>query len=235
MSLLATKPVNIAKKSNELFPVFLKLDNFHTLLVGAGNVGLEKVSAMLGNSPDARISVVATTVSAEFAAFVEPFANVIVHERAFEDGDLEGVSLVVLATDHFPLHQYIYELCKERGVLLNVADTPELCDMYLGSIVKKGNLKIAISTNGKSPTMAKRLKEVLNDAIPEEVDEALNYLSSLRNRLEGDFSYKVKRMNEYTAELVAPGKRVSVPQNLWRLLLTAVVLLPVLILLILLF
>lgn len=228
MSLLLAEQVSIAKESNELFPVFLKLENFHTLLVGAGNVGLEKVSAMLNNSPAARISVVASAVSPEFAAFTAPFANISLYERPFEEGDLEGISLVVLATDHFPLHQYIYELCKERGILLNVADTPEFCDMYLGSIVKKGNLKIAISTNGKSPTMAKRLKEVLNESLPAEVDGALDTLSALRNRLEGDFSYKVRRMNEYTAELVRPGKRVSVPQNTWRLLMAAVVILSLL-------
>lgn len=231
MSLLTAEKVNIARGTNELFPVFLKLDNFHTLLVGAGNVGLEKVSAMLNNSPEACISVVATRVSTEFAAYVAPYANVSVHQRPFEDEDLEGVSLVVLATDHFLLHQYIYELCKERGVLLNVADTPELCDMYLGSIVQKGNLKIAISTNGKSPTMAKRLKEVLNESLPAEVDDALHHLSKLRDRLKGDFSYKVKRMNEYTAELAEPGKRVSVSQNVWRLLIAAVAILSVLILL----
>ena len=233
--MLIADKVDIVRGSNELFPVFLKLENFHTLLVGGGNVGLEKISAMLTNSPLARISVVATAISPEFAAFVAPFSNVVLHQRSFEEDDLEGISLVVLATDHFPLHQYIYERCKERGILLNVADTPDLCDMYLGSIVKKGNLKIAISTNGKSPTMAKRLKEVLNESLPAEVDDALHHLSDLRNRLKGDFSYKVKRMNEYTAALAAPGKRVSVPQNAWRLLIAALVLLSMLVLLMILF
>lgn len=225
MSLLLAKEVNIVKESNELFPVFLKLGNFHTLLVGAGNVGLEKISAMLNNSPNARISVVASEVSRDFAAFAASFDHISVYERPFEEGDLEGISLVVLATDQFPLHQYIYELCKEKGILLNVADTPDLCDMYLGSIVKKGNLKIAISTNGKSPTMAKRLKEVLNESLPAEIDGALDTLSALRNRLEGDFSYKVKRMNEYTAELVRPGNRVSVARGTWRLLIAALIVL----------
>lgn len=188
--------------SNDLFPVFLKLQNFHTLLVGAGNVGLEKLTALVNNSPQAHIKVVATHVSVEFRELAERFSNVIIVDRAFVEEDLDGMTFVVLATDNHPLHQYIYELAKEKGILLNVADTPDLCDVYLGSIVKKGNLKIGISTNGKSPTLAKRLKEVLRDGLPEEIEEILENLNQIRESLKGDFSYKVRKLNELTAGLV---------------------------------
>jgi siroheme synthase-like protein len=86
--------------------------------------------------------------------------------------------------------------------LINVADKPELCDFYLGSIVQKGNLKIAISTNGKSPTIAKRLKEVLNEGLPGELDTTLEQMSRLRNTLKGDFAEKVKTLNEITSVLI---------------------------------
>lgn len=85
-----------------------------------------------------------------------------------------------------------------------MADKPELCDFYLGSIVQKGDLKIAISTNGKSPTIAKRLKEVLNEGLPAELDNTLQQMSHLRNSLNGDFAYKVKKLNEVTSILVEP-------------------------------
>lgn len=196
------KNKKVEVKSNDLFPVFLKLQSFHTLLVGAGNVGLEKLTALVNNSPHARIKVVATDISPEFQLLADQYPQVVIVKRAFAEDDLEGMTFAVLATDNHQLHQYIYELAKEKGILLNVADTPDLCDVYLGSIVKKGNLKIGISTNGKSPTLAKRLKEVLTEGLPEEIEEILDNLNAIRESLKGDFSYKVRKLNELTAGLV---------------------------------
>ena len=85
---------------------------------------------------------------------------------------------------------------------MNVADTPDLCDFYLGGIVTKGNLKVAISTNGKSPTAAKRLRQLLEEVLPDELDDLLENLHAYRETLKGDFEYKVKAMNEVTANLV---------------------------------
>ncbi|OAQ37983.1 siroheme synthase [Pedobacter psychrophilus] len=188
---------------NELFPVFLKLQNFQTLLVGGGNVGLEKLSALLGNSPKAKVNVVADRFLPELKELVIHHPSVNIIERKFQDEDLNDIELVILATDNRELHEYIRKIAKEKGLLLNVADTPELCDFYLGSIVKKGNLKIAISTNGKSPTVAKRIKEVLNENIPNEIDDTLEQINKLRLTLKGDFSDKVKALNQATASLVS--------------------------------
>ncbi|WP_017259734.1 TSUP family transporter [Pedobacter arcticus] len=187
---------------NELFPVFLKLQNFQTLVVGGGNVGLEKLDAILNNSPKAKVTIVADRFLNEVKALATKYATINLLERKFEDSDLEGAELVILATDNKELHRYIRALAKAKGILVNVADTPELCDFYLGSIVKKGNLKIAISTNGKSPTVAKRIKQVLNENIPEEIDETLENMSQLRSTLSGDFSDKVRAMNQATVGLV---------------------------------
>ncbi len=213
------------KSTNELFPIFLKLRNFHTLLLGAGNVGLEKLTALVGNDPLANVLVVSAEVSPEFQSFASDYPHVHIEKRLFEESDLDGVSLIILATDSRSLHEYIYELAKERGILLNVADTPDLCDLYLGSIVKKGNLKVGISTNGKSPTFAKRLKEVLNEALPNEVDETLDRLNAVRDSLKGDFSYKVKKLNEITAGLVEKPKTLTIPLLTFRLMIGSVILL----------
>ncbi len=209
MSLLTlNKTITQEVGGNELFPIFLKLKDFHTLLVGAGNVGLEKLSAMLNNSPDARVTIVAEHISEAVRVLASTSSKITVHHRKFEEKDLNGVSLAILATDDPRLHAYIYELAVERNLLVNVADTPELCDFYLGSIIKKGNLKIAISTNGKSPTMAKRLKQILQENIPEEIDETLENMNKVRNTLNGDFAYKVKRLNSITADLLAKKQRL---------------------------
>lgn len=187
---------------NTLYPVFLKLDQLSVLLVGAGNVGLEKLESLLGNSPAASITVVAPFVKPEVHDLLKKHPTTVLYVRAFEESDLHGKDLVVLATDNPELHKQIKELAKAKGILVNVADTPDLCDFYLGSIVQKGQLKIAISTNGKSPTAAKRIRQVLDESLPGELDDVIQKLHTVRNTLAGDFSYKVKEMNRITSVLV---------------------------------
>ena len=113
--------------------------------------------------------------------------------------------------------------------LLNVADTPELCDFYLASIVQKGNLKIAISTNGLSPTGAKRIKESLNDALPDSLDQILLNLNHLRSKLKGDFAYKIKKMNEATAALGLSHRSIEINKITQILISLSAILLSVLI------
>ncbi len=92
---------------------------------------------------------------------------------------------------------------------MNVADTPELCDFYLGSIVDKGNLKIAISTNGKSPTIAKRMKEQLNELIPDEIEGVIQNMHSIRQDLKGDFAEKVRQLDDLTKLLSAKHEKLD--------------------------
>lgn len=171
------------------------------------------------NSPDAYITIVAPFVKEELRTFISSYQNCKLVERSFEEDDLNGKELIVLATDDQELHRYIYSVAKERKILINVADTPELCDFYLGSIVQKGNLKIAISTNGKSPTVAKRLKEVLNDAMPAELDDVLENMNKVRSKLNGNFEYKVKKLNALTKVLVADETAESTERK-WKKIAT---------------
>lgn len=187
---------------NKLFPIFVKLEDLHVLLVGGGNVGLEKLTALLNNSPKARVTVVANLIRDEVREFVANKPNVQLVNRAFQFADLQDKDLVILATDNPDLHQSIKRVTVENHILTNVADTPDLCDFYLGSIVQKGDLKIAISTNGKSPTLAKRIKEFLNEIIPDNIQQLLDNLQTYRNTLKGDFQEKVKELNELTASLL---------------------------------
>jgi len=194
---------------NKLYPIFLKLEELELLLVGAGNVGLEKLHSLLSNSPEAKITVVAPMIKEEVRLLLQNHPSCNLVQRSFEETDLNKKDLVVLATDDKELHKKIKALAEEKGILVNVADTPELCDFYLGSIVQKGNLKIAISTNGKSPTAAKRIKEILNKALPGELDEVIENLHEVRNKLNGNFEYKVKKLNALTKVLVDDGENNS--------------------------
>lgn len=183
---------------NNLYPIFLKLEQLELLVVGAGNVGLEKLTSLLSNSPEAKITVVAPVIKEEVHQLLQKHPSCKFIQRSFEKSDLDNKHLIILATDNKELHKQIKSLANSKGILVNVADTPELCEFYLGSIVQKGNLKIAISTNGKSPTIAKRVKEFLNETLPDEIDELLNNLQLIRNKLKGDFAQKVKQLNEIT-------------------------------------
>jgi uncharacterized protein len=201
--LSAHSAVPAGSSGNPLFPVFLKLEQLHTLVVGGGTVGLEHVSALLLNSPGARVTIVGRAIRDDLRAFVSAYQGVTLIERPFEPTDLDGIQLVVCATDNQALHIEIRKLAHARGLLVNVADTPDQCDFFLGSIVQKGDLKIAISTNEKSPTVAKRLKETLQEVLPNELNEVLQNIPSIREKLGGDFSEKAWSLNMLTASIAA--------------------------------
>ena len=193
-------------EGNQLFPIFLKLNQLHTLVIGGGPVGLEKLTALLGNSNAAKVTLVAEEIMDEVYAIALQYPSIQIRKKSFELSDLEGINLIVAATNNPELNELIKAEGNRRNVLVNIADKPALCDFYLSSIVKKGDLKVAISTNGKSPTIAKRLKEVFSDCLPEEMDAVLEQMQAIRDSLKGDFAAKVKQLDELTALLVKPLK-----------------------------
>ncbi|MEM1325804.1 MAG: bifunctional precorrin-2 dehydrogenase/sirohydrochlorin ferrochelatase [Bacteroidota bacterium] len=195
---------------NVMFPVFLKLHQLHLLLVGGGNVGLEKLEAILKNSPQAKVTIVAGEIRrSEIHDLVAAHPYVELHIRPFEMSDLKGKDMVILATDSRALHENIKAKTAEMHLLTNVADTPDLCDFYLCSIVKRGDMKIGISTNGKSPTLAKRMRQYLDSSLPQtdEVQALLDNLKAVRDQLGGDFDYKVKKLNEITESWLSNTKK----------------------------
>ena len=142
-------------------------------------------------------------ISNQVKELTASYPNIKLIERAFEPSDAEDADIVIVAVDDPQSSTYIRNAAKQQGKLVNVADQPDLCDFYLGSIVKKGNLKIAISTNGKSPTIAKRLKEVINNMIPDEMESVLENMHTIREDISGDFSEKVRQLNDLTKVLIA--------------------------------
>lgn len=198
------------KEANNLFPVFLKLEQLRLLLIGAGNVGAEKLAVVLKNAPKTKILVVAIEINTEFYKLIEANTNITVVQKAYEISDFDNCDIAIAATGNNVLNEQIRNDAKTKGILLNVADRPALCDFYLGSIAGKGNLKIAISTNGKSPTMAKRLKEIINDSLPDELETSLDNLQKLRNSLNCDFHKKVEKLNALTEVLIAPKEKETI-------------------------
>ncbi|MBA4198335.1 MAG: hypothetical protein C0459_12355 [Chitinophaga sp.] len=191
------------KPTNTLFPVFLKLENLRLLIVGGGFVAEEKLTAVLNNSPETKITIVAIEVSEAVKNLAAQFPDSIIKQKKFEATDLDAVDIVIAAVNDIAVATEIREAANVKGILINAADKPELCDFYLGSVVNKGSLKIAISTNGKSPTIAKRIKETLNETLPDELEEVLDNMQTIRKSLNGDFTDKVNKLNDITKVLAA--------------------------------
>ncbi|ASK29350.1 ABC transporter permease [Chryseobacterium sp. T16E-39] len=192
--------------SNSLYPIFLKLETLSLLIIGGGKVALEKLESILGNSPNTFIKLVAKEIIPEIKSLQSQFPSLTLYERSYNPYDFKDVDLAIIAVNDIIVAEEIRNQAYQNNVLVNVADKPDLCDFYLGSIVKKGSLKIAISTNGKSPTIAKRLRETFTETIPDEMDDVLENMQNIRNQLKGDFNYKVQELNRVTTEYLDVGK-----------------------------
>lgn len=189
-------------EKNELYPIFLKVQQLNVLIVGGGNVGLEKISFLLKSSPNAQVSLVAPFIKDEIRALAKLHPTVILIQDEFSNDYLNEKHFVIAATDDQMVNLNIFLEAKRRHLLVNLADQPQYCDFYLGGIVTKGNVKIAISTNGKSPTTAKRLRQFFEQIIPESIDDLVKNLHTYRKRLHQSFEQKVDTLNDLTKGLL---------------------------------
>lgn len=193
-------------EKNQLYPVFLKVTDLEVLVVGGGFVALEKISFMLKSSPKAKITMISPMYREETIEKADSAENVTRIVGKYKKRYLKGKHIVVATTDIPDVNLKVYKDCKKRAILVNLADNPPYCDFYMGGIVSKGNVKIGISTNGKSPTMAKRLRQFFEVVLPDDIDDLSEYLNKYRDTIKGDFEEKVEKMNEFTKKLVGDVK-----------------------------
>lgn len=189
------------ESKNELYPIFLKVNQLNVLIVGGGNVAEEKLRFLLKSSPNAKVALISLDFTKEILDLAKEH-NVLTMQRPYSSNILHKQHIVIAATNNREVNKQIYQDAKEKQLLVNVADTPDLCDFYLGGIVTKGNIKVAISTNGKSPTMAKRLRQFFEAVIPDEIDDLSQNLNKFRKTLKGDFALKVTKLNKLTRSLL---------------------------------
>ena len=194
------KHVNILNK-NELYPIFLKVSTLEILIVGGGNVALEKLTFLLKSSPNAKVTVIAKNFIPEIIALAEKH-TVKTIEKLYKNSFLTNKHIVISATDDLELNLQVHADCKAQNILVNVADNPLYCDFYMGGIVTKGNVKLAISTNGKSPTMAKRLRQFFETVLPDDINELTENLNTFRQTIKGDFKEKVQKLNKLTKDMI---------------------------------
>jgi precorrin-2 dehydrogenase/sirohydrochlorin ferrochelatase len=138
--------------------MFLKLAGKQCLVVGAGNVGDPKIGGLLETG--ARIRVVSPDASAAVREWARE-GKIDLELRAFSPGDLDGTFLAIVATNSRTLNERVYQEAQRRGVLCNVVDVPDLCDFFYPAVVRRGDLQIAISTAGQSPSLAQKIRQQL--------------------------------------------------------------------------
>ena len=141
-----------------LFPMFLKLAGKECLVVGAGKVGEPKIGGLIDTG--ASVHVVAIEASGQVHDWADA-GKIDLELRPFSESDLDGKFLAVVATASNRLNQLIYRAAQRRGVLCNVVDVPEYCDFFYPAVVRRGDLQIAISTAGQSPSLAQKIRKQL--------------------------------------------------------------------------
>ena len=160
-----------------LLPIFLKLTHRPCLLVGAGQVALQKILPLL--DAEASLRVIAPLVHPEIAALAKE-GRIELCQREFTSADLDHIFLVVTATDKLEVNAAIYNEAVARNILCNSVDDPPHCDFYFGSIVTRGDLQIAISTAGESPALAQRLRREIDRQLPDDLGPWLHDLGETR-------------------------------------------------------
>lgn len=165
-----------------LLPVFLRLEGRRCLVAGAGAVALGKIESL--REAGAAITVVAPHALGEVRLLARTGA-LAWHERAFEASDLDGVFLVIAATNASSVNHAVYEEARRRNVLCNAVDDPPNCDFYFGSVVRRGDLQVAVSTAGESPALAQRLRREIDAQLPQDLGPWLAELGRLRKEIRG--------------------------------------------------
>jgi precorrin-2 dehydrogenase / sirohydrochlorin ferrochelatase len=141
-----------------LFPMFLKLEGREVLVVGAGQIGEQKIAGLLDSG--ARIRVVARLASERVRQWARE-SSIVLNERDFSLADLDGVFLIVVATSSPELNRTVFHEAQRRRILCNVVDVPGHCDFYYPAVLRRGDLQIAISTGGQSPSLARKIRQQL--------------------------------------------------------------------------
>jgi uroporphyrin-III C-methyltransferase len=163
-----------------LFPIFVKLERRPCLIVGAGNVALEKITSLL--RAGAQLHVVAPLACDAVRELAEKDA-IALELRRFDEADLDGQAFVITATDSREVNRQVFLAAQRRGILCNSVDDPPNCDFYFASIVQRGKLQIAISTAGESPAVAQRLRREIDAQLPADTAEWLDQVGNLRREI----------------------------------------------------
>ena len=162
------------------FPLYMDMQNLKVLVVGGGIIATEKLEKVLDFTKE--ITVIASEVSATARRLIK-YHSLVLYQRRYEKGDIEGFDIVIVATDTVDLHKAIYDESRGSRTLVNSVDNTEYCDFIFPSYVQKGDLTISFSTGGASPAFAKQIRRHFEKIIPDSVEAFLQKMKSLRTTM----------------------------------------------------
>lgn len=181
-----------------LYPIFINLSDRSCLIIGGGKVAQRKIETLLEYK--ARVLLVSPVVTDVIDKWAQQ--ELIVWERrAFEPADLKGIFLVFIATGDSHINKKIADLCRERGIMVNAVDDPENCDFYVPAILRRDSLCIAVSTEGKSPLLAAKLRNELDRTIPSAYGDWVELLGQLRDEIKRS-DLDIEQRRQLFADLV---------------------------------
>jgi siroheme synthase-like protein len=167
----------VPPKKFPYYPIFIDVEDHDVVIIGGGAVCARKAEAMMKYG--ARVTVIAPKVTKEIASWAEG-GRLTVKGKAYESRDLEGASMVIASTDDESVNTRVAADCRRRKIPVNVVDVTPLCEFIVPAIVKQGSIQVAVSTGGKSPALARTLKEDLQKFVGPEYAEINDLLGSLR-------------------------------------------------------
>ena len=164
----------------DLFPIFLKLTSRPCLVIGAGNLAESKIESL--RAANGQVTVIAPQASPRIADLAAS-GEITWHQREYTPGDVKDYFLVVTATNDPAVNRAVFHEANANNILCNAVDDPPFCDFYFPSVVRRGDLQIAISTAGASPALAQRLRKEINAQLPLDTGDWLTDLGNLRREV----------------------------------------------------
>jgi siroheme synthase-like protein len=188
----------------ELFPIFLKLSGRSALVVGGGKMAALRVTQLI--KAGANVTVITPKAGTEIEELAKT-ESILLVRRGFERADINwSYFIVIAATNNSKVQRAVSEEAERRGTLCNVVDKPHSCNFYMPAIVERGELKIAISTSGRSPSLAGKIRRCLEQAIPENTSDLTRTVGILRSRLKseipGDLATQKKLVGEFVEKVL---------------------------------
>jgi precorrin-2 dehydrogenase/sirohydrochlorin ferrochelatase len=176
------------------YPLLIDLLDRPVLVVGGGNIAERKVDSLL--EAGAQITLVALTLTTRLHALADAKA-LRAHHREFEDSDLEGMLLVISATDDRRIQERVAAGARDRGILVNTVDRPALCDFIVPAVIRRGDVVVAVSTSGKSPALSAALRAKLEGVVTPDAARAVRILGLIRAAVHDRFADADRRKEAF--------------------------------------
>ena len=183
-----------SKEHRDLFPAFLNIKGKTCIIVGGGDVAGRKAESLIECGADT--TVISPRVGPQVEAWAEK-GRLTWRKKTFAPDDLDSAFAVFAATDSSDENKRIVDVCRQKGILVNAADEPRLCDFLVPSVLRRKSLAIAVSTEGKSPLLAKKIRETLEEVITADYGEFLEMLGNARSRIRESVSDISQRRDIY--------------------------------------